>query len=34
LADAYYKGASIDKALGVLPSEVRPLYKEFWDKKK
>lgn len=33
-ANAYYEGASMDKALNELPNEVRSLYKEFLVKKK
>jgi hypothetical protein len=34
LADAYYKGVSDDEALNILPNEIKPLYKEFLEKRK
>jgi hypothetical protein len=29
LANAYYKGASFDEVIEMLPSDIKPLYKEF-----
>jgi hypothetical protein len=26
---AYYKGASFDEALDIMPSDIKPFYKEF-----
>jgi hypothetical protein len=32
LANAYYRGASFDEAINMLPSDIKPLYREFLQK--